>query len=101
MENKLKQFWEYLTTSHGTHRKSIGYEDDGYYYPTIYEQVPNKTPLRKIITTSIVIGILGLGVYGIKGCIDEQNEKFERIKQFNERHYQTRYPNQNVEERLE
>jgi len=60
VKQKIKGFWKYLNTSHGKHLKVIPYEDYGYTsIPHPFIQVPNRTPLEKIIRTGIVIGILG------------------------------------------
>ena len=61
IKQKIRDFWKYLNTSHGKHLKVIPYDHYRYYtsirHPFI--QVPNRTPLEKIIRTGIVIGILG------------------------------------------
>ena len=74
MKNKLKQFWEYLNTSHGTHTKTV-LGEDGYYLEDV--DVPDKTLLEKTIIISIAVGVLTFAGLGIRGCIREEKERRE------------------------
>lgn len=80
--NKLKQFWKYLNTSHGTHQEVVPY---GYGFTSIpppeYIDVPNQTPfqnIQKIVLTSALVGILGGMCLWGRSCILEERKARER-----------------------
>lgn len=82
IKQKLKDFWKYLNTSHGTYRGIVSYIDDGYYArEPVYEDVPNKTPLwklEKIILTSTIVAVLGGICLLGRCCVLEQRKAKER-----------------------
>jgi len=75
--NPLKQFWNYMDTSHSSHSEATCPGGDGHSWndSVEYVSVPNRTPLQRIKIAGIVLIILG-GFVG--NCVHEEWKRLDR-----------------------